>query len=55
MMQHDSQSEQKRHRAAALQDAVAYSRTLLFPQGFGVRQPYAASRVTAKDKSPKVS
>src|SRR2546429_470557 len=33
---------QKRHRAAALQDAGAFSRTPFQPRGFGVRQPYAA-------------
>jgi hypothetical protein len=32
----------KRHRAAALQDAVAPDCTLLLPRGLGVRQPYAA-------------
>src|SRR5689334_8779166 len=32
----------KRHGAAALQDARASSKSLLFPPGLGVRQPYAA-------------
>jgi hypothetical protein len=35
-------SQRKRHRAAALQDAVAMVYTPLPPRGFGVRQPYAA-------------
>src|SRR5215475_10966793 len=34
--------EGKRHRAAALQDAVATERTPLPPRGPGVRQPYPA-------------
>src|SRR6266498_149664 len=32
----------KRHRAAALHDAGAFSETPPFPQGFGVQRPYAA-------------
>jgi hypothetical protein len=32
----------KRHRATALQEAVATACPLLVPQGLGVRQPYAA-------------
>jgi len=33
---------EQRHRAAAFQDAGARMSMLLPPQGFGVRQPYAA-------------
>jgi len=39
----------KRHRAAALQDAGAFSRALHRPQGLGVRQPYAAFRTKLAD------
>src|SRR5206468_6983629 len=36
------QSDTKRHRAAALQDAVADSQAPVKPPGFGLRQPSAA-------------
>src|SRR6185369_998708 len=35
-------NQQKRHRAAALQDAVEPDCAPLLPRGLGVRQPYAA-------------
>jgi hypothetical protein len=47
----NAQNNAKRHRAAALHDAVAFSRTPLPPQGFGVRQPHAAFIARRPDRS----
>jgi hypothetical protein len=44
------QKKPKRHRAAALHDAGANSKAPLFPPGFGVRQPYAASVAPIGDR-----